>query len=191
MANGWQVNQWEARIIAEDGRIKCRRCDEFKPASEFDKRSNYPPGHPLELSAHCKECRRRWVRAYKARPDIRAKDNEKAKERYREHGYKQRERQKQNYDPDRNRNDILKRKYGIALSVYKDMLERQNGKCGICLQPQPDNGFSLAVDHCHGSGRIRGLLCANCNRGLGSFEDNRDFLFSAVRYLTKNGERPD
>ncbi len=73
------------------------------------------------------------------------------------------------------------RHYGINLAEYEALLAKQDGKCAIC--GGKDEWFSLAVDHCHGTGRIRGLLCSQCNRGLGLFKDNPEHLKRAAEYL--------
>jgi len=75
----------------------------------------------------------------------------------------------------------LKRTFGISLDEYQAMLVEQDGKCAIC--GQKDQWFSLAVDHCHGTKRVRGLLCSQCNRGLGLFRDKPELLENAARYL--------
>jgi hypothetical protein len=75
----------------------------------------------------------------------------------------------------------LKKAYGISVEEYNSMLNKQNGRCAICRN-SPDNK-RLCVDHCHVTGRVRGLLCQKCNRGLGLFKDNTDSLFSAIKYL--------
>ena len=85
----------------------------------------------------------------------------------------------------------LKKKYGISLDLYYSMLEKQNYVCAICHRPENAVGHrsglprALAVDHCHETGKIRSLLCTNCNRGLGKFNDNIEFLKSAVQYLER------
>lgn len=78
----------------------------------------------------------------------------------------------------------LVRKYKISLEEYKNLIDRQNNACKIC-------GISgdiqkLCVDHCHSSLKVRGLLCGFCNRGLGSFFDNLEFLTKAIEYLKAN-----
>ena len=60
------------------------------------------------------------------------------------------------------------------------MLSNQSGHCAICINKDKRK---LAVDHCHKTGKIRGLLCSNCNQGLGMFKDNLDFLGRARNYL--------
>ena len=85
-------------------------------------------------------------------------------------------------NPDLVKNNELRKSFGITLEDYNRMREEQNGVCAICGQID-DNGFSLAVDHCHTTKKVRGLLCANCNRGLGIFNDSIDLLTKAINYL--------
>ncbi len=75
----------------------------------------------------------------------------------------------------------LKRNYGITIEEYKDMYIKQNGLCAIC--EEPEQTISLSVDHDHITGKIRGLLCTNCNNGLGRFKDDSARLRSALSYL--------
>lgn len=76
------------------------------------------------------------------------------------------------------------REYGITESEYTSMLEIQNGCCKICDKHFSKLGRTLCVDHCHRTGKIRGLLCDKCNRALGAFEDSVPNLKKAIRYLT-------
>jgi hypothetical protein len=76
----------------------------------------------------------------------------------------------------------LKRKFGITPDEYATKLEWQHGVCLICQQP-PAEGQVLDVDHDHGTGRPRGLLCRNCNQGLGQFREDPFLLASAAGYL--------
>lgn len=69
-------------------------------------------------------------------------------------------------------------------ATRRDLFERQDGQCAICGKPESKNpGKRLAVDHCHVTGTIRGLLCDNCNRGLGLLGDSLPAVLRAVRYL--------
>lgn len=76
-------------------------------------------------------------------------------------------------------------KYGITLDEYDAMLDSQNGHCAICPATDPGRkGRSfLYVDHCHETGEVRGLLCGNCNDGLGRFRDDPALLRGAIAYL--------
>ncbi len=83
-----------------------------------------------------------------------------------------------------------KKKYGITPEQYDELLALQRGVCAICGQPERSktrNGHvkALAVDHDHETGEVRGLLCDNCNRGLGHFKDDAERLAAAVAYLRK------
>ena len=87
-----------------------------------------------------------------------------------------------------NRNWKYQTKYGITLDDYGKMLLAQNCKCKICSADNPGGpGKSFAVDHNHDTLEVRGLLCNNCNRGLGHFQDNPSLLLSAFNYLLTNG----
>ena len=79
----------------------------------------------------------------------------------------------------------LKTRYGITLFKYNEMLEKQNHKCIICGNSIFDK-VNVAVDHDHITGKIRGLLCKNCNWGLGNFRDNTELLNNAIKYLKED-----
>lgn len=78
----------------------------------------------------------------------------------------------------------LKKNFGITIEQYDAMLKEQNGVCAICGN-KCKSGRRLAVDHCHKTGLNRGLLCANCNRGLGLFSDSTKLLIAAIKYLQR------
>ena len=80
------------------------------------------------------------------------------------------------------KNGNLKRTYGISLEEYESLLESQDNVCKICKTEKI--GKHLAVDHDHKTGKIRGILCENCNRGLGMFKDSPELLQNAIQYLT-------
>lgn len=72
------------------------------------------------------------------------------------------------------------RNYNITIEEYLNLYKKQNYLCKICEIP---NKYTLHVDHCHKSNKIRGLLCGNCNRALGLLYDNIIFLEKAKKYL--------
>ena len=72
----------------------------------------------------------------------------------------------------------LRRRYGIGQAEFDELLAQQEGVCAICGAPDPQH-----VDHDHRSGWVRGILCFNCNGGLGQFRDNPVFLADAITYL--------
>jgi len=82
----------------------------------------------------------------------------------------------------KNRMKHLKHVYNITLAEYDQMLEAQSGVCKICGGINAD-GRRLTVDHDHETGKIRGLLCSQCNAGLGFFKDNYFLLAVATKYL--------
>lgn len=81
------------------------------------------------------------------------------------------------------RNRHLKTRYGITLSEFNDLLVTQGNECAICKGKVNTAGRSFSVDHCHTTGKVRGLLCNHCNFGLGSFFDSATLLRLAADYL--------
>ena len=79
----------------------------------------------------------------------------------------------------------LKRRYGITIEEYDQMLEDQGHRCKICRTDEPGGKGRFHLDHCHSTGKIRGLLCSSCNHGLGHFKDNVLLLEQAIRYLNE------
>ena len=83
----------------------------------------------------------------------------------------------------------LERTYGITLDDYNAMLDDQDEVCLICkgegFYMKEEHKLRLVVDHCHQTGKVRGLLCHNCNRGLGLFKDNSQALRDAADYLDR------
>ena len=123
----------------------------------FDKTNTYvdPSGH-----RQCKECRRQRGKAWLKNKSIDKQFNATRKAR-RAATYR-------------------RTTYGLTGSEFNAMLEKQQGVCAICRQVQ-----SLVVDHDHSTGKVRGLLCGKCNRGLGLFNDNPRTLKDATRYVRK------
>jgi hypothetical protein len=84
----------------------------------------------------------------------------------------------------RARDTQLRKKFGISLIQYNRLLSEQNHVCYIC-KGTDDYSDNLAVDHCHKTNIVRGLLCRDCNRALGQFRDNVDNLQRAIEYLQR------
>ncbi len=91
-------------------------------------------------------------------------------------------------NPDRVRGYNLRR-YGIGPDDFAAMVKAQDGRCAICRQvPQPDRmGRAFQVDHCHKSGKVRALLCTNCNLMLGNGRDDIAILEAGIAYLREHG----
>lgn len=87
------------------------------------------------------------------------------------------------------KNARLERNFGITLADYRSMLEKQNYCCAICDKPNGTCAYSgettkeLSVDHDHVTGYVRGLLCNDCNRGIGQLGDSAARLRKAAEYL--------
>ena len=89
-------------------------------------------------------------------------------------------------NPDKAKTSDLKKMYGITLEEYNKMRVDQNCSCDICGKHEDDESQSLAVDNCHDTGKVRGLLCHACNKALGGFKDSFNILRSAMTYLERN-----
>ena len=92
----------------------------------------------------------------------------------------------------RARKKVVLDSYGLTATEYDAMLQEQGGVCAICAA-EPGawraNGGGLVIDHDHSTGRVRGLLCPSCNRGLGQFDDDPVKLANAVSYLSNEADQ--
>ena len=100
-------------------------------------------------------------------------------------------------NPDYHKNAFLRRRYGISIDQYNEMLIRQNGCCAICGKAEANEirgkVVALAVDHCHDTGAVRALLCSACNTALGLFNDDIGLLVKAQAYVVyhrQSGQTP-
>ncbi len=140
---------------------KCSKCGENKEDCLFNKSRASKDG----LSAYCKQCNKEYYNKYK-------KDNpEKIKKLSKDY---------YNLNKDRYRHNNYLRDFGITLDDYNRQLELQDHKCAICGET---GNKALAVDHCHATGKVRGLLCWRCNATLGKFEDKLELFLAAITYL--------
>ena len=167
------IEQEEA--LQKEGLLSCRKCLEVKPISSFgsDRRSRNG------LQVWCKPCvNERNRRLVAANPVSKEKKAE----------YQRRYREKNGTpDPAHTRRKNLWRLYKIAPEDYDRMLAEQDGVCAICGSDDPQVGRHVRgyfhVDHCHGTGKVRGLLCGKCNWGLGLLGDSISGLEKALEYL--------
>lgn len=142
---------------------KCKRCGEAKPRADFTRVT----GLPNAVQSYCKACNAEVARERRARrhPSHQAAINRRSK---------------------------LKRNYGLTLEQYEQMRSAQGGLCAICGTGDPGGRGghvgSFVVDHCHDTGKIRGLLCHACNTGIGSLRDSVEVLASAIGYLSRSRE---
>lgn len=118
--------------------------------------------------------------------DYYQKNKEKAKEKNKEYREKHKDevkiKQKEWYSKNIEKQKLysVKRRYGVNPEQYNNMFNKQNGICAICFEKK-----ELVVDHCHETGRVRGLLCKSCNFGIGNLKDSVLLLESAKQYLCK------
>lgn len=75
----------------------------------------------------------------------------------------------------------LRYEYNITVEQHQQMLIEANGKCALCYRED-----KLVIDHCHNTGKVRGLLCSHCNTGLGQFRDDIEALQRSIEYLKQN-----
>lgn len=157
--------------MPEQSKKRCYHCKQWLEYSEFGPHR----GHKDGLDSKCRPCNRKAAAEYKRRTDSPEK-------RERHNAYIRAWRgQLRAKHPHRIGDYLRKCKYGIPHGTYEAMQEAQSGRCGICHR-KPD--VPLGVDHEHTTGRIRGLLCGQCNRGIGIFEDDVRLLKRAIAYLS-------
>lgn len=111
----------------------------------------------------------------------RERNVEKARASYRKAAKKLREERPQELKLYKKRNYLMRR-YGLTEEAFRALLRGQGDKCAICVLPDRD----WVVDHDHRTGAVRGILCRQCNLGLGGFRDSPDSLMNAARYLMVN-----
>lgn len=133
-----------------------------------------------------KECQKEKNKLSKRKWDI---DNIEWKRKYEniklKHDISLRE-YRQQYLKEFKRPYILKNKYGITLNQWNELRQKQNYECAICGIHENDNKKSLAIDHNHETGEIRGLLCTTCNTGIGLLKDDIKLVEKALKYLLKS-----
>ena len=89
-------------------------------------------------------------------------------------------------NPERTRNNALKRNYGITLKEHQEMYDVQNGVCAICKKSGDGKWKKLCVDHDHKTGKVRQLLCRRCNMILGQAYDDSGLLADMIAYLNRH-----
>jgi predicted nucleic acid-binding Zn-ribbon protein len=185
---------------------RCTKCGEMKHISEYS----------LSQGRHrsrCKSCEsesfRKWREANhekvkealskwkKENVEKVRKHRNDSQKRCRKHAseyhYKWRKRKGQT-ETRKQMNRRFIREYGITLEQYEEILTIQGGKCAICGRSEPGKSESkqafFCVDHCHETGKVRGVICRRCNIGIGHLMDSVDLLSKAIFYLmTENDYR--
>lgn len=149
---------------------ECKLCSSFKEEHNFYNDKSKKTG----LSTYCKTCsifkRATTYQMYKPQnkeyqKEYHFKNKEKAKERHREY------------------------LYGLSKVEHQNMKETQLFSCLICKEKEDELKRGLFVDHCHATGKVRGLLCQSCNTLLGMAKDDIKILQDAIQYLIKTKEQ--
>lgn len=169
----------------------CNSCKEIKNLNLFFKQKKGKYGH----TATCKECCKIKEREKYNSSEATRLIKKTSYAKYRLNNLEKRREYNRAWEAsnkDKCKNTRLKKTFGITLDQYNSMLNNQNGVCAICKNPETalytDNKTikNLAIDHCHKTGNIRGLLCSRCNTGIGHFKENLDYLNNAIDYLSTN-----
>lgn len=154
---------------------RCSRCSEMKPRAEFNRNKSHRDGS----GSYCRRCRNEYGRWW-------SKTNQ---EKVRLKNLKWRK-----SHPEQNREcnhaAWIKSEYGITRDGYSEMLLRQGGVCAICKKAETVEweGVTkrLSVDHSHETGKVRALLCNNCNRVIGLVETANADIYAYLSYLNKH-----
>ena len=137
----------------------CNKCNQLKPLTEFYKTGRKTDKEKGKRHYECKECTKKRVTA------------------------------KHNEDPTKSRRAHLRRKYDISLEEYEQMLELQGNKCALCPATEPGGRHAQSnwcVDHDHVTGKVRELLCNDCNLVLGILKDSPEHLGRMITYILKH-----
>jgi hypothetical protein len=174
---------------------QCTRCSEVKGLSEFYSRVNRRPNRKSDrqYNSECKACTLVYTASWRARnadyADARPLPSsatcgrckfQKPASAFALNRTKPRGIQNMCLDCMRDR------KYGLEPGEYERILAAQGGVCAICKGPC-GRERRLSVDHCHSTGRVRGLLCQNCNAAIGMLKEDVALFFRAVDYLSGGG----
>jgi hypothetical protein len=144
---------------------RCRACATHKPLSDFYSYRPYPSRSAPRYDSRCKSCTHNGKTSTKpAIPCTKPRAS----------------------GPRDTRETWLRRRYKISVQTYNNMLQAQGGLCAICRQSSGNR--NLHVDHCHETGKVRGLLCVSCNTGLGKLKDSPTVLRAAIEYLLEHGQ---
>lgn len=150
---------------------QCRKCSHFKPVTSFHKNGYRRKDGTSAARNDCKACNKKVHDEYveqnrkELNAYMRSRYTEDEKKRIREYG--------------------LKRMYGLSIEAFDKLLKKQGDKCAICRIHKSDTP-RMDVDHCHETGKIRGICCIRCNRGIGLLKDDPMILRRAIGYLEKN-----
>lgn len=162
-----------------DALYECSKCRKILASSNFHK-GNTNRSRPV--SAYCKPCKKQHskdnVESYRATRQRYYKSHKE------EYLARSRQSKRRPEVKAKARDAYLMRTYGITSEDYSRMIKAQGDLCAICRRSKPTSTRGhWQVDHCHKTGKVRGLLCHDCNVGLAKFKDNTEALIRAASYL--------
>jgi hypothetical protein len=140
----------------------CSKCKLDLPVAEFYPHRRMKRGY----QSHCRTCTRAW---HKARPEY----------------VKEKNRLFYEQNPTYRRDYRLKTKYGIEFSAVLAFLAKQKNRCAGCGREFGE--LKMCVDHCHSTGKVRGLLCDCCNRALGMMREDPKAIRKLASYIVREG----
>lgn len=121
----------------------------------------------------CRKCRDEYLtRAADRECEIRRKEQERKNAIVKKYSSK-----------NRSKESFLRNKWKLTIDDFESMMNKQDRKCAICGKREDEMKRGFHIDHNHATGKIRGLLCLNCNTGLGMFKDNPKLISKAKEYL--------
>ena len=163
----------------------CSKCDQLRPLTDFSKHKKTKDGLQCYCIACFKLTSKQWY--------VLNKEHSKSKSVTWNKANKDKRSKISNNWYQKNISKVkgiaLKREYNLSMEQYDQLLSQQNNCCMVCHKNQVLFKKKLAVDHCHETGKIRGLLCDGCNRGLGFLKDSIEVLESAITYLKNSREQ--
>jgi len=174
----------------------CRTCKQGLPISAYNPHSARIDG----LRVDCKKCRNEYAKL--RRRKIRASNPllnrrhtkmtpEERKAKIKEYWQKNNKKVTNKYNINKGTENWMRNKYGISIEQYITIVESQDRKCAICDKKIIEEGLykshgikGAQIDHCHKTGKIRGLLCGQCNRAIGLLKEDLTILQRAIGYLS-------
>ncbi len=142
---------------------RCSHCKEEKDLKDFGVDNRNKTGYLSE----CKECRNKRLR--ESRDEKTLRKRKEIQDKYRRSS--------------KFSDTSLKRIYGISLKEWQKMFDEQDGCCASCGEHQADLSRTLCVDHDHDTGKVRGLVCRQCNLALGLLKDDPEVVAKLLEYI--------
>lgn len=179
----------KARALRPSASKVCIYCETEKPAADFHSHryTTRTGRESVRLNSGCRECHNRRVK------DGKRSNRDRVRERQREYRRKNADKIRERNlayrraNPRRHAGDNLKYKYGLTVEQYESMVVAQGGVCAACGRPPSGSTKKLRVDHNHKTGKVRDLLCHNCNVSLGLLGEDIQIIRSLILYLWRHG----